>query len=176
MNKFLITGIAVLFPALSYAATVPTVVVVNHITTDAGVKNTVIKIPAGQEVTLVKAAPGASLVQTHDDDGQVTQATAAVIKPLFVEHIATTPAQGSVIVTVTYTYNYKLGLVQTNDSGDKTAITQKQNTYTRTVTENIPYGRVKTVQLSLPPTSAGYDEVMRKLFPWQTVLTISSGK
>lgn len=176
MKKIVITGIALLFPALSYAATTPTVVVVNHVASDNGTKNTVIQIPVGQAVTLAKAAPGAALIQTHDEAGQVTQSTAAVVKPLFIEHITTMQARHGVSVTVTYTYNYTLGLMQSDESGQKTAVTQKQNAYTRTVTKDIPYGQVETVQLSLPPSAAGYDEIMHKLFPLDMFLTISATK
>ena len=181
MNKFLLTSITLLFPTISYAATVPTVVVVNHAPPDATSGNMIVQIPVGKDVTLVKASYAASLVQSHDEAGQVTQTTGAVIKPLFVEHISTMPgktAQGAkdVVVKITYTFNYTLGMAQNNQTDSQKTIIQKQNSYTNTVTTHVPYGQVESVSLGLPPHAAGQDEVMDKLFPADILLTISATK
>ena len=176
MNKFLIAGVACLFPTLSFAATIPSVVVVNQEITGTVIKKTVYQIPLGQGITLSRAAPGASLLQDHDDNGQVTQSTAAVVKPLFVEHISTMKGDHGAIVTITYTYNYKLGVAQTDVTNNQTTIVQKENTYSRSVTKDVPYGQVATVRMALPPVQPGYDKVLHDLFPATMVLTISSGK
>lgn len=181
MKKLLLASAAMLVPALSYAATVPTVVVVNHIPSGATSHTTVVKIPLGQAVTLVKAAPAAALLQEQDKSGQVTEATAAVVKPLFIEHIETmsnkdAPKGKSVIVKVTYTFNYSLGVAKSNASGNQQAVVQKENTYTNAVIKTIPYGQVETVELTLPPSTTGADETMNKLFPNDMFLTISASK
>lgn len=176
MKKFLIAGVACLFPALGFAATIPTVVVVNQEITGTVIKKTIYKIPVGQAITLSRAAPGAALLQDHDDNGQVTQSTAAVVKPLFVEHISTTKADHGATVTITYTYNYKLGVAQTDVANDQTAVIQKENTYSRSVTKDVPYGQVATVTMALPPAQPGNDKILHDLFPATMVLTISAGK
>ena len=181
MKKIILTSVALMFPAFSYASSLPTVVVVNHSISSGADKTMIVKIPVGQTAILVRTAPTAALVQEHDDNGQVTQSATSVIKPLFVEHIATMPgktAQGKrdVVVTVTYSFNYALGITKTDASGNQVAVLQKQNTYSNTVTTNVPYGHVEIVNLTLPPYSAANDMVMQKLFPSQMFLTISASK
>lgn len=181
MNKVLLTSVALLLPTFAYAAKVPTVVVVNHAPSGATSDNVIIKIPVGQNATLVKSSASGSLVQEHDESGNVLQATSAVIKPLFIEHISTMPgktAQGSkdVDIKITYTFNYTLGVVQSNETSSQQTVVQKQNSYTNTVTAHVPYGQVDSVSLTLPPHVTGNDEVMNKLFPAGILLTISATK
>lgn len=181
MNKVLLTSFALLLPSFAYAATVPTVVVVNHAPPNTPAGNTIVEIPVGQAATLVRASSAASLVKAHNESGKVVQATGAVIKPLFVEHISTMPgkaAQGAkeAIVKITYTFNYTLGLTQTDATNNQKTIVQKQNSYTNTVTTHVPYGQVESVSLTLPPHVTGTDDVMDKLFPSDILLTISATK
>lgn len=181
MNKVLLTSVALLLPTFSYAATMPTVVVVNHAPSGKASKNMIVKIPVGQSATLVRSSSAAALVQLHNESSQVVQTTGTVVKPLFVEHISTMPgktAQGAkdVVVKVTYTFNYTLGVAQSNETGSPQTVVQKQNSYTNTVTTNVPYGHVESVSLTLPPNVAGQDEVMDKLFPANILLTVSASK
>lgn len=182
MKKIIITSLALLFPAISYAATAPIVTVVNHVPSGTTSKRTVIRIPVGQSVTLAKAKPAAALLQEQDSNGNVTQSAVAVIKPLFVEHISTAPSEAGqsgkgAVVTVSYTFNYTLDAVKTNASGTQQATIQATKSYTNTVTKNVPYGQVETVNITLPPQqTAGSDATLRKLFPEGIFLTISANK
>lgn len=181
MKKLLLVGAALLVPTLSYAAKAPNVVVVNHVPSGATSNTTVVKIPVGHEVTLIKAAPAAALIQEQTKSGEVTSATAAVIKPLFVEHITTMPGNGAqnkknVIVKVTYTFNYSLGVAKTDEAGNQQAVVRKENTYTNTVIKTVPYGQVETVNLTLPPATTAADDTMDKIFPKNMFLTISANK
>lgn len=181
MKKLLLASAILLVPAFSYAATIPTVVVVNHTPSGTTSHTTIVKIPVGQAVTLVKAAPAAALMQKQDKSGQVTEATAAVVKPLFIEHIETMPNKDaqhakSVIVKVTYTFNYRLGVAKSDASGNQQAVLQKENTYTNTVTKTVPYGQVETVKLTLPPSATGSDETLKDIFSNDMFLTISANK
>lgn len=180
MKKFALATIGLLLPAFAHATTVPTVIVVSHVMAGDKVKNKVVKIPVGQALTLTRMTPATALVQEKNEKGEVTNSTAAVVKPLFIEHIATMPgttAQGKqgVAVTVTYTFNYVLGVAKADASSGQQAVARKENSYTRTVTTSIPYGQVETVNLSLPPKQAG-DDMMRKLFPSEMFLTISANQ
>lgn len=181
MKKIILTSVAFMFPAFCYASALPSVVVVNHGISSDTSKTLIVRIPVGQGALLVRTTPSAALVQDHNASGQVTQSTASVVKPLFVEHITTMPdktAQGknNVKVTVTYSFNYTLGVSKSGASGNQEAVLQKENTYTNTVTTSIPYGQVEIVNLSMPPHAAMYDAIMRNLFPSQMFLTISATK
>lgn len=180
MKKFALTALALFLPTFAHATTPPTIIVVNHVMAGDTLQNKVVKIPVGQTLTLTRMTPATALVQEQNEEGEVTKATAAMVKPLFIEHIVTMPgtmAQGKqdVAVTVTYTFNYVLGVAKTDVSNGKEAVARKENSYTKTVTVNIPYGQVETVNLTLPPKQAG-DEMMRKLFPSEMFLTISANR
>lgn len=181
MNKVLLTSVALLFPAFSYAASPPSVLVVNHAAPGTTSKNTIVKIPVGQDAVLVRASASTSLVQERDESGKVLQVTGAVVKPLFVEHISTmpdktAPSGKNVVVKVTYTFNYALGVAQGPETGSPQTVIKKENSYTNTVTAHVPYGKVESVSLTLPPGVTANDEVMAKLFPSDILLTISASK
>lgn len=181
MKKLLIACAALLVPTFSYAAKVPTVVVVNHIPAGVTSNTTIVKIPVGQAATLIKAAPAAALIQEQNKSGKVTSTTTAVVKPLFVEQITTMPGKDAqskkdVIVKVTYTFNYRIGVAKTDASGNQQAVLQKENTYTNTVIKTVPYGQVETLELTLPPAAAVSDDTMNKIFPSDMFLTISANR